>query len=70
MTPQQNRIMIYMMQNGSITDTECREHLGCNRLAARIAELKDMGIQLKSVWETGKDRWGAKTRYKRWSLKS
>ena len=60
-------IVDYINRYGSITDVEAYADLGIRRLAARISDLKDQGYNIKSVGETGKNRFGKKTRYTRYS---
>ena len=60
-------IVDYINRYGSITDVEAYADLGIRRLAARISDLKDQGYNIKSVGETGKNRFGKRTRYTRYS---
>ena len=60
-------IVDYINKFGSITSAEAVMDLGVGRLAARISDLKDQGYNIKSVGETGKNRFGKKTRYTRYS---
>ena len=43
---QNEMILAYMRQHGGITQREATEHIGCTRLAARIADLKRQGINI------------------------
>ena len=60
-------IVEYINRYGSITDVEAYADLGIRRLAARISDLKEQGYNIKSVGETGKNRFGKKTHYTRYS---
>lgn len=65
---QKERIVDYIKDFGSITHLEAVRDLGCQRLASRISELKKMGYPIVSEFETGKNRYGEPTHYKRYSL--
>lgn len=67
---QKERIVDYIKDFGSITHLEAVRDLGCQRLASRISELKKMGYPIVSEFETGKNRYGEPTHYKRYSLES
>ncbi len=62
------KILDYMQRFGSITSAEAMLDLGVYRLAARISDLKDEGHGIRDVMETGKNRFGEKTSYKRYFL--
>ena len=62
------RIVKYMEDFGSISPMEAMQDLGCQRLAARIADLRDQGVGITSEWETKKNRYGESTTYKRYRL--
>lgn len=51
MKSQNDKILAHMKRRGSITALDA-VRFGCLRLAARIAELRDMGIQINSKLET------------------
>lgn len=52
---QSTRILKHLQSGKSITDNECRELHKCNRLAARICELrKDHDISKEMVTQNGK----------------
>lgn len=63
------RIIRYMRDNGSITSAEAMSELGIMRLASRIADLKQMGIEVVAQTEKGLNRFGERTRFTRYSLK-
>lgn len=67
--PTQNeRIIDYMKQFGSITQIDALKDLGVMRLASRISDMKSMGIPIVSTVETVLNRFGEKTYIKRYSL--
>lgn len=55
--PTQNqRILDYIEENGSITQLEALRDLGCMRLASRISDLKKQGYPITSKLEAVKNR--------------
>ena len=62
------QIIEYIRRYGSITDVEAYADFGIRRLAARVSDLKDRGYNIKSVGESGKNRFGKKTHYTRYFL--
>lgn len=62
------RVLDYMKRFGSITAAEAVMDLGVYRLSARIADLKHDGHHIKDAMESGRNRFGEKTSYKRYSL--
>lgn len=54
---QRNRILQYLENHGSITQKEANE-LGIFRLAARIMELRESGIDIPCDMMTGKNEYG------------
>ena len=65
---QKEMVLSYMKEFGSITALEALRDLGVFRLAARIANLKDDGVNIKTEYETAPNRYGKKTKYARYSL--
>ena len=63
------RIVADCREHGSITQMEATRELGNTRLGARIWDLKHRGYEVTDVWETGTDRFGDATRYKRYFVK-
>ncbi|MBQ6765324.1 MAG: hypothetical protein IJP45_09115 [Paludibacteraceae bacterium] len=45
---QNEKILVWMKRNGSITPWEALEYIGCMRLSARIADLKALGHNIGS----------------------
>ena len=67
--PTQNeRVMQYMRDFGSITSAEAMRDLGVMRLASRVSDLRESGVRITSAWETAKNRYGETVSYKRYRL--
>lgn len=67
--PTQNeRIISYIQEFGSITQLEALQDLGVMRLASRISDLKRQGYNIKAKTETVKNRYGESCYIKRYSL--
>lgn len=67
---QKERIINYIKQFGSITSLDAYKDLGITQLGARIDQLKKDGYKFKAEWESGKNRFGDKTDYKRYYLEN
>lgn len=68
--PTQNqRILDYINQFGSITQLEALRDLGVMRLASRISDLRRQGYNIVSERETVKNRFGEDCHPKRYSIK-
>lgn len=65
-----DRVLKYMQEFGSISSLEAFKDLGNTRLSASIWILihKD-GIEIDSITETSKNRYGETTHYSRYYLK-
>lgn len=65
---QAERVKEYMKQNGTITSMEAFANLGITRLAARIKNLRDDGVAIRTttVCKTRKD--GTTCRFAEYSL--
>ena len=67
--PTQNqRIVAYINEFGGITPLEAMRDLGVQRLASRISDMKRLGYLVVSEWCEVTNRYGEKTRVKRYSL--
>lgn len=66
---QNERVMRYICEFGSISSWEAFRDLGITRLAARIADIERDGIQFSRQREATTNRYGEKTYYTRYSLK-
>lgn len=65
---QNDRILDYIAEFGSITQFEALQDLGVMRLASRISDLKRQGYNITSKTETVKNRYGENCHIKRYSL--
>jgi len=65
---QKQMILQHMKETGSITPGTALEEYGCFRLAARIADLKDDGVEIRTEIEKRKNRYGKTVRYARYRL--
>ncbi len=65
---QNDRVLDYMEEFGSITQLEAFADLGVSRLAARISDLKDEGHIIKSELVKVKNRFGETSTVSRYSL--
>lgn len=65
---QNDRILDYIAENGSITQLEALQELGVMRLASRISDLKRQGYNIISKTEAVKNRYGEKCSIKRYSI--
>ena len=66
---QKDRILDYIKRFGSITPMDAFNDLGITKLATRVSEMRDDGIQFTIIIERGKNRFGQPTHYARYSLK-
>ncbi|MBS5666844.1 MAG: helix-turn-helix domain-containing protein [Firmicutes bacterium] len=62
------RILRHLQDYGSITQAEAVTEYGCYRLGARIWDLRAQGVPIKSETVTGKNRYGERTCFARYSL--
>jgi len=63
---QADRIVEYMKEHGGITSLDAARDLGCMRLGARIFEIKERGIEVKSEFINVENRFGEICRVKRY----
>ena len=61
-------ILMHIKQYGSITAKEANDIYGIMRCAARIDELRNMGIPIKTDMEAGRNRRGKISKFARYSL--
>jgi len=67
--PTQNqRILDYMAEVGSITQLDALRELGVMRLASRISDLRRLGYPIVSTTDTVKNRYGESCHIKRYRL--
>ena len=55
---QSDRVLRYMAEFGSITQMDAMQDLGCMRLAARIADLREQGYLIGKRMKKCKNRYG------------
>ena len=65
---QQDMILQYMQDEGSITPLDALREFGCMRLGARIFDLKKRGYGITRVLEHRENRYGKTVRYALYSL--
>ena len=58
MMTQCEKVLEYMKGFGSITPLEAMQDIGCMRLAARIADLREQGHPIGRRMKTSKNRYG------------
>lgn len=68
MVSQKQMVLDYIREFGSITPIDAFRDLGVTRLAAKVFELKKDGHDIEKVIETGKNHFGNRTRYARYSF--
>lgn len=68
MVSQKQMVLDYITEFGSITPIDAFRDLGVTRLAAKIFELKKDGHDIEKAIETGKNSFGNRTRYARYSF--
>ena len=61
-------VLQYMRVYGSITQVEASDKIGCTDLAGVICPLRKNGYLITDEWIKGRNRWGRKTRFKRYYL--
>lgn len=65
---QNERVIAFIEQFGSITSKEAFDLMGVTRLASRICDLAKMGYRFERKSETAENRYGDKVSYTRYSL--
>lgn len=63
-----DRILRHLQDYGSITQAEAVTEYGCYRLGARIWDLKARGVAIKSETVSGKNRYGERTSFAKYTL--
>jgi hypothetical protein len=61
-------ILYHMKKFGGLTSHEADVGYGITNIHKRVGELEDMGYKFDRPWEDGVNRYGKKTRYKRYYL--
>lgn len=68
--PTQNqRILEYISEFGSITQLDALRDIGCMRLASRISDLRRQGVDIVSERVAVKNRYGENCYIKRYSVR-
>ena len=65
---QKQMILAHMKEAGSITPGVAMEEYGVFRLAARIADLKEDGVEIRTEIEKRRNRYGKTVRCARYRL--
>lgn len=65
---QNERVLQYIKDYGSITQLDALREFGCMRLASRISDLKRQGYNITSSMESGKNRFNEKISYARYRI--
>lgn len=68
MKSNKERVLEYINEFGSITSLEAFQKLGNTRLSASIFNLREEGYDIKSIKESGLNRYGMKTNYFRYYI--
>ena len=68
MASQKQMVLDYIREFGSITSLEAFRDLGITRLSAIVFKLREDGHDIDKAIETGKNRFGNRTRYARYSF--
>ncbi len=63
---QETLIMRHIDEHGSITSLEAVKEYGIMRLASRIHDLRHRGVEILSIPELSKNRYGEVVRYVRY----
>lgn len=69
-TTQAQRVLDYIKTFGSITQFEALRDLGVMRLAARIADLRQLGVSIRSETVMVKNRFGEDCSVSRYRLEA
>ena len=65
---QEQRVLNYMKDFGSITPLDAMREFGIMRLASRISDLKKRGYKISKEFEKSVNRYGEHTKYARYKL--
>lgn len=65
---QNDRVLQYIREFGSITQLDALQDLGVMRLASRVSDLRRPGFKIVSKTEAVKNRYGETCHIKRYSL--
>ena len=65
---QREQIYDYIVVFGSITPMDAFTDLGITKLATRVSEMREAGVDIIGEWESTKNRYGKTVRYMRYRL--
>ena len=65
---QNEMILQYIKDTGSVTSLDAIREFGCTRLSARIKDLEDAGYRFKKFSQTSANRYGKKVTFTRYEL--
>lgn len=65
---QVERVLQYLQDFGSITRIQAMQDLGIMNIGARISELRQSGVAIKSTYIKCKNRYGEQTKYCKYTL--
>lgn len=68
-TTQCERILRHLKDYGSITSATAMQEYGIMRLASRISDPKRQGVPIKKEMVSGKNRYGEKTSFAKYSIR-
>ena len=68
MASQKKMVLDYIREFGSITSLDAFRDLGITRLSAIVFKLREEGHDIDKAIEMGKNRFGNRTRYARYSF--
>lgn len=66
--PSAQRVLAYMISNGSITGQQAISDLGMTELRSRISEIMRAGFPIRKEWENAKNKFGETVSFVRYSL--
>lgn len=61
-------MITHMREHGSISSLEAQTEYGIMRAASRVNDLRNMGYDIKTTMEKGRNRYGEPVRYARYTL--
>ena len=61
-------ILNHLQKHKTITTLEAFELYGITRLSARIYDLRESGIKIGLIWETGTNRYGNQVKWGKYYL--
>lgn len=67
-TTQTELIKKHLLKKRSITSWEAIERYGCTRLSAKIYNLRNEGMKIKTSFETKKNRYGVTVTFAKYIL--